>query len=83
MEKISLNKKSFASFKEEKTPVNGQIYFTGYGQEFGGIAVHLLNKESHAVNVTFFQLLPWYLRLYLHTLKVYIDDIEYEPLRGE
>ena len=83
LKSISLNKKDNNVIgKLDKIPVNAQIYFTGYGQEFGGIAWNLVNKETRDVNITFFQLLPWYMRLYLHTFKVYMNDKEYDPFKG-
>ncbi|ORX64404.1 Gpi16 subunit, GPI transamidase component, partial [Basidiobolus meristosporus CBS 931.73] len=48
-------------------------YFTGYGQEKGGIAVTITNNEIEPITVTYFDSLPWYLKLYLHTLKVSVN----------
>ncbi|KAK9721077.1 Subunit of the glycosylphosphatidylinositol transamidase complex-like protein [Basidiobolus ranarum] len=56
-------------------------YFTGYGQEKGGIAVTITNNEIEPITVTYFDSLPWYLKLYLHTLKVVVNgkDMRDDP----
>ena len=57
--------------------IYAERYFTGYGQERGGlkITIHNRNKIS-AMPVIYYDSIPWYLKLYLHTLKVDIinDD---------
>ncbi len=47
-----------------------QRYFTGYGQEFGGIAVHLTNTGNTPLNITYYEVLPWFLRVYFHTFHI-------------
>jgi phosphatidylinositol glycan class T len=46
-------------------------YFTGLGQERGGlkVTIHNRNKDS-ASPVIYYDSVPWYLKVYLHTLKV-------------
>ncbi|KAI8886113.1 Gpi16 subunit, GPI transamidase component, partial [Backusella circina FSU 941] len=66
-------------------------YFTGHGQERGGlkITIHNRNKDS-ASPVIYYDSVPWYLKVYLHTLKVdvygsnatqqdVIQDMYYQP----
>ncbi|CAJ0890876.1 18553_t:CDS:2 [Entrophospora sp. SA101] len=49
-------------------------YFTGYGQERGGIKVNIFNKSpKYSVPVIYYDVIPWYLKLYLHTLKVQVN----------
>ncbi len=57
-----------------------QRYFTGYGQEFGGIAVHIFNYANYAVNITYFELIPWYLRVYFHTFTIHVNNVKYDPM---
>ncbi|CAO3639653.1 unnamed protein product [Mucor hiemalis] len=62
------------SFQYPLEPVQPMIYaeryFTGYGQERGGlrITIHNRNKEG-AMPVIYYDSVPWYLKLFLHTLK--------------
>ncbi|KAF7722315.1 hypothetical protein EC973_003439 [Apophysomyces ossiformis] len=50
-------------------------YFTGYGQERGGLRITLHNRNLNAsVPVVYFDSIPWFLKLYLHTLKVDVLD---------
>ncbi|KAM9968994.1 hypothetical protein ACTFIW_000401 [Dictyostelium discoideum] len=63
------------SFKRNfETPVVAHSHLTGYGQERGGIATQIFNTENYAINITYFQAIPWYLRLYFHTLKFNIES---------
>ncbi|RHZ69509.1 hypothetical protein Glove_283g126 [Diversispora epigaea] len=50
-------------------------YFTGYGQERGGIKVNIFNKSPNiSIPIIYYDVIPWYLKLYLYTLKVQIND---------
>ncbi|KAK7068215.1 hypothetical protein SK128_009728 [Halocaridina rubra] len=42
-------------------------FITGYGQEGGSITVKLTNTGSEPLSVVYLEVLPWYLRLFLHT----------------
>ena len=72
-----------APVKVTEPPVVVQRYFTGFGQEFGGLAVHLFNQANHNVTVSYYELLPWYLIVYLHTFTLSINDVSYDPLKGK
>jgi len=45
-------------------------YQSGTGQERGGITAELKNSGSNPVTVVYLEVIPWYLRVYLHTLEV-------------
>jgi len=45
-------------------------YATGYGQEVGGIVTQIRNSAGQAVTIVLYDVLPWYLRVYFHTLKI-------------
>ena len=45
-------------------------YQSGTGQERGGITAELKNSASNPVTVVYLEVIPWYLRVYLHTLEV-------------
>ncbi|KAJ3389955.1 hypothetical protein HDU92_000765 [Lobulomyces angularis] len=44
-------------------------YLTGFGQEKGGINIDLYNYRDQPLTVAVFQMIPWYLKFYLHTLQ--------------
>lgn len=53
--------------------------FSGHGQERGKIQVTLHNSDtSRQHNVTYTDILPWYIRAYLHTLHVEAVEDEYD-----
>ncbi|KAJ3106113.1 hypothetical protein HK100_003776 [Physocladia obscura] len=46
-------------------------HLTGYGRERGGISIHITNNNPTASqNITLLEVVPWYLKIYLHTLKI-------------
>jgi len=49
-------------------------HLTGAGQERGGLAATLRNTGREPLTVVYLDTLPWYLRLYLHTLLVTTAD---------
>ncbi|KAJ8943864.1 hypothetical protein NQ314_009634 [Rhamnusium bicolor] len=55
-------------------------YLTGYGQERGGIVTKLYNNHWDNLNVVVLQNIPWYVPIYLHTLKVTTDGVNNEPI---
>jgi hypothetical protein len=42
----------------------------------GGLMTHIHNSYSFPINITFYQTIPWYLRLQFHTLKADINGNE-------
>ncbi|CAL4067538.1 unnamed protein product, partial [Meganyctiphanes norvegica] len=48
-------------------PLHVSRFITGYGQEGGSITVKLSNQGSKSLSVVYLEVVPWYLRLYLHT----------------
>ncbi|KAI8329631.1 GPI transamidase component PIG-T [Chlamydoabsidia padenii] len=59
---------------ESKPLVNAHRYFTGYGQEHGGLRITLHNDHpTDSLSVTYYDSVPWFLKLYLHTLKVQVN----------
>jgi phosphatidylinositol glycan class T len=52
-------------------PVLVERSFTGYGQERGGLRTVFTNPSlESSVRFVYFETLPWYMRLYLHTLEI-------------
>jgi len=65
-----MKKKNSTEDKSETKQVNVNRYLTGYGQEYGGLSTHITNDSPDTIHFTFFQQVPWFIRLYLHTLDV-------------
>jgi len=53
-------------------------YLTGAGQERGGIRATIRNMGMEPITVVYLDVVPWFLRLYLHTLKITVEN---EPLK--
>ncbi|XP_046842958.1 GPI transamidase component PIG-T-like [Xenia sp. Carnegie-2017] len=52
-------------------------FLTGYGQERGGIQSEIINRHKTAsVYLVYFQVFPWYFRIFLHSLRVYVNDVD-------
>ncbi|KAG0048704.1 hypothetical protein BGZ83_006392 [Gryganskiella cystojenkinii] len=56
-------------------------YFTGYGQERGGLSIEISNNNSEDVESIYLDTLPWYLKLYLHTFKIELNGTPLENQR--
>lgn len=65
----------------EKAPLEQPLLyaersFIGYGQESGGVQAILTNPSpTNAVEFVYLETLPWFMKLYLHTLKAKINGI--------
>ncbi len=59
-------------------------YLAGYGQEKGEVVTKIENRSDREVGIVYLETLPWYLRVYFHTLSVRVEDSgeELEPLRS-
>ena len=47
--------------------------FTGYGQEHGGVQAILTNPSDEEVEFVYLESLPWFMRIYLHTLSTHVS----------
>ncbi|GES90457.1 GPI transamidase component PIG-T-like [Rhizophagus clarus] len=68
----------------EQPRVYAHRFFTGYGQERGGIKVNIFNKSTNfTVPIIYYDVIPWFLKLYLHTLKVQIngEEVQDSPIK--
>ena len=45
-------------------------HVVGSGHEWGGLMVEITNHATHPVEVLYLEMVPWFFRLYLHTLSV-------------
>ncbi|KID77815.1 Gpi16 subunit, GPI transamidase component, partial [Metarhizium brunneum ARSEF 3297] len=64
--------------KELVEPVQPLLYaersFTGHGQEHGGVQAILTNPNNVEVEFVYLESLPWFMRIYLHTLSTRISS---------
>ncbi|KAK5724335.1 Subunit of the glycosylphosphatidylinositol transamidase complex-like protein [Elasticomyces elasticus] len=52
------------------SPLYATRTITGSGQQHGGMHAHLRNPHPYPQTITYFESLPWFLRPYIHTLRV-------------
>ena len=45
-------------------------HLVGSGHDWGGLATEITNSATHTVEVLYLEMVPWFFRLYLHTLSV-------------
>ncbi|KAL6852496.1 Subunit of the glycosylphosphatidylinositol transamidase complex-like protein [Amphichorda felina] len=68
------NDKSTKEIVKPETPLlYAERSFTGYGQEHGGVQAILTNPSDEEVEFVYMESLPWFMRIYLHTLSTYIS----------
>lgn len=60
-------------FPLEQPPIYAERTFTGHGQEHGGVQSILRNPSSSAVEITYMESLPWFMKLYIHTLTLHLN----------
>ena len=76
---FGIQKWNWSEFENDfnsKLPLKIKRFQTGYGQVRGGLTVSIQNLDPHhSFTVIYFEVIPWILRLYLHTLKVEQNDI--------
>ncbi|KAG0040630.1 hypothetical protein BGZ82_000588 [Podila clonocystis] len=58
-------------------------YFTGYGQERGGLSIEIHNNNWEQIDILYMDTLPWYLKLYLHTFSLQLHGEPFEDKHGE
>ncbi|KAM4063545.1 gpi16 subunit, GPI transamidase component domain-containing protein [Hirsutella rhossiliensis] len=60
---------------EPETPLLfAERSFTGHGQEHGGVQAILTNPSDAEVEFVYMESLPWFMRIYLHTLSTRISS---------
>ncbi|KAJ9587701.1 hypothetical protein L9F63_018881, partial [Diploptera punctata] len=55
-------------------------YIIGYGQEYGGIVTKIHNGHWKPLDVIYLENIPWFIPVYLHTLKIVANGKEIQPL---
>lgn len=66
-----------------KPLIHATRYVSGHGNEKGGIVTKIFNEDPHqSLKVVYLDILPWFLRIYLHTLKIQVNDHQdVQPLK--
>ena len=49
-------------------------YYTGLGRERGGVRTSIRNNGKEPLTIAYLDIIPWYLRMYLHTLNIVTTD---------
>ncbi|KAJ2425869.1 Subunit of the glycosylphosphatidylinositol transamidase complex-like protein [Coemansia sp. RSA 2531] len=62
--------KDYGAWPSERPSISAHRYVTGHGGSNGGVEATLTNRGDRAANVTYLDVLPWYLRVYSHTLDI-------------
>jgi len=62
-------------------PVQISRHVVGTGQERGGIVTTIRNRCTSTLTGVYLDLLPWYLRVYLHTLRVEVNGQTVAPMK--
>lgn len=81
---ITDNTRDTLPVKQSEISVSRSL--TGYGQDKGGSRTVFKNKSSSPIRLIYLETLPWFMRTYLHTLKVQgapasevVQSIYYKP----
>lgn len=56
-------------------------YLGGFGQEFGSITCEITNQYDEDVKIVYTEYIPWFFRLYLHTLKIQSNGENIKPAK--
>jgi phosphatidylinositol glycan class T len=59
-----------------QNPIRAHRYLSGYGKERGGIVVTFHNFDVLPVKITYLESVPWFLKIYLHTLSASSQSLE-------
>ncbi|KAJ2907283.1 Subunit of the glycosylphosphatidylinositol transamidase complex-like protein [Coemansia aciculifera] len=63
-------RKDSGAWPSERTLVSAHRYVTGHGGSNGGVETTLTNRGDVPVSISYLDVLPWYLRVYSHTLVI-------------
>ncbi|XP_003741259.1 GPI transamidase component PIG-T [Galendromus occidentalis] len=73
--------KSHTYWTIKPPPLTINRYVQGYGLESGGVRTVIVNSAQKALNVTYLEVIPWYLRVYVHTLRITSNGKQVFPNR--
>ena len=67
----------------EQPPIYAERTFTGHGQEHGGVQAILRNPSERDVDIVYMESLPWFMKVYIHTLRLSLDSAHRKDLLRE
>jgi len=76
---ISQYKKDHTFWREQTPPLFATRFVSGYGVSQGGIVSRITNKLPKAIKIAYLDIIPWYLRIYLHTISITNQGVSIEP----
>ncbi|GJQ86521.1 hypothetical protein Trydic_g10421 [Trypoxylus dichotomus] len=62
-------------------PLHANQYKIGYGQQKGGLVTKIYNNHWTPLDVVLLQHLPWYVPIYLYTMKIESNGMSVTPLK--
>ncbi|GMM57067.1 GPI-anchor transamidase subunit [Maudiozyma humilis] len=65
---------------KKEAPIYVSRSLTGYGQDHGGLRAVFNNPSDETVRLSYYESLPWFMRIYLSTLEMDITSEEYAQL---
>lgn len=65
---------------KKEAPMYVSRSLTGYGQDHGGLRAVFNNPSDETVRLSYYESLPWFMRIYLSTLEMDITSEEYAHL---
>lgn len=70
-----------SNIQRTKSPplLHANRFISGYGQQKGGIVSRIFNRHWKPINVIILENIPWFVPVYLHTLKIVSNGIEIKP----
>lgn len=79
---LQFDTKNSSSVAITPAPITVSRSLTGYSQDHGGFRVSFNNNNPYEVQVIYFESLPWFVRLYLHTMTATIkpENQDYHPV---
>lgn len=67
---------------EPLTPITAHRYQTGYGQFEGGLRLSITNNADHRIAIRYYDAIPWYFRIYFHTMKIALNGVQLDIHKG-
>lgn len=75
----SVYQKEHIYWLSSNPPLYANRYITGYGFSKGGITCLIYNTLQEDIPIIFMEVIPWYLRIFIHTLKIESNNVEVKP----
>ncbi|CAD6230492.1 GSCOCG00006784001-RA-CDS [Cotesia congregata] len=76
----AVHKKLRTNFINYPSILSANRYIIGYGQEKGSLVTKLFNNHWQSIDVILLENIPWYLSVYLHTMKITQGNEVIKPL---